>query len=123
VLEKRGRLTGGDVDAATPRAGRKYWQRLGLAFHVAFWFTAACWLLIAGHSGSPLPDNWRELLFWSRTAQFSGVIALVGSIVCGVLALRREATVSVAAIISLALLILVAKLLLDSLRDGTYNNF
>lgn len=55
---------------------------------------------------SPLPDNWRMLLFWSHVTEASALLGLVASVTCAVVLWMRESRVSIAGISSVVLLIL-----------------
>jgi|SRR5579884_1234581 hypothetical protein len=96
------------------------WNRLSLAFHIGFWVTALVWLRIAGEAGSPLPDNWRRLLFWAHMTEWGALFALSASIVCAVISRRQESRIPVSGILSLALLIISAYFWITLLRSTDF---
>lgn len=98
----------------------KLWARLSLTFHIAFWVAALVWLDIAGEAGSPLPDNWRQLLFWVHVAEAAALFTLSASVVCAVISRRRESKVPIAGVASLLLLVLTAYFWVSLLSN---NNF
>jgi hypothetical protein len=103
-----------------PMRKGKLWARLSLMFHIAFWVAALVWLDIAGEAGSPLPDNWQQLLFWAHIAEAAALFTLSASAACAFISRRRESKVPIAGVVSLLLLVLTAYFWASLLNN---NNF
>lgn len=86
----------------------KLWARLSLMFHIGFWLSAFLLFLVTGEAGSPLPENWRELLFWCHVLQWAILSTLCASAICAVFSLRREGKIPISGAASLVLLIFIA---------------
>ena len=98
----------------------KVWARLSAISHVAFWASALIWLLIAGEAGSPLPDNWRWLLFCSHVVEGFALAALSVSVIFAILAVWRESKIPIAGVLSLILLLLTVRFWFAALNDNSF---
>lgn len=107
------------AETKEPRTG-SLWSRLSALFLLLFLVSAVSWVFIAGEAGSPLPDNWKQLLFWSHVSEVSALAALVASVISAAVSFRREQKVSVSGIVSLVLLIISLPILIKLFAN---NNF
>ena len=98
----------------------RIWSRLSLAFHMAFWGTALVWLGVAGEAGSPLPDNWQKLLFWSHMAEWTALLTLTASIICAVISRWRESRIPISGIVSFVVLVITAHHWISLLSDSNF---
>lgn len=96
----------GFVKRGDERSGQ-LWSTLCIGFQLLFWGSGLVWLRIAGEAGSPLPNNWKVLLFWSQVMEISAVLGLVASVASAVVLWVRESRLSLTGISSLSMLILI----------------
>jgi hypothetical protein len=93
---------------------------ISLFFHISFWASAFVWLVFAGEAGSPLPDNWQELLFYCHVAEAIALASLIISVVAGLMVYRTGGGVPYVRIVSLLILIPTAPMIIDLLQTEVF---
>jgi hypothetical protein len=89
------------VERANTKAGLLGY--LSVAAHLLFWVSLYYWEAAAGEAGSPLPDNWQELLVQTQVAATAAVVCLAASVGCGLEVLSRRVRPPVSSVVSLVL--------------------